>query len=259
MPVFLYKNININYTSTGQGGVIVLLHGFLENISMWKNIIPILSKKNRIIAIDLLGHGDTGNLGYIHSMEDQAEMIKSLLSSLKLRKFTLIGHSMGGYIALAFADLYPNSTKGFCLMNSTSYADSEEKKINRDRAIIAVKQNHKTFIKVSIPQLFSIENRKKLKSEIKLATNECLKTSKQGVIASLEGMKTRIDRTHILQNSNLNILLILGENDPVLDVDIHLKQVNNIKVKTAILPHGHMSHIESKNELIKTLDDFVKS
>ena len=88
-------------------------------------------------------------------MNHQAEMVKAVLNHLKLRKYIFIGHSMGGYIALAFAHLFPVTIKGLCLMNSTALPDSTEKKINRDRAINAVKQNHKTFVRIAIPMLFS--------------------------------------------------------------------------------------------------------
>ncbi|HWS59814.1 MAG TPA: alpha/beta fold hydrolase, partial [Flavobacterium sp.] len=137
MKTTIYKNTKIAYTDQGKGTAIVLLHGFLENQSMWNAYISDFSKKNRVITIDLLGHGATECLGYIHSMEDQADMIHHVLHDLKIRKAVFIGHSMGGYIALAFAELYPDSMKGLVLLNSTSRADSDERKINRDRAIIA--------------------------------------------------------------------------------------------------------------------------
>ena len=164
--IVTYKGISISYSVSGQGKTITLLHGFLEDLTMWDTITPILSKRNRIITIDLLGHGKSENLGYIHTMEEQAEMVKALLKHLKLRKYTFIGHSMGGYISLAFAEIYPDSVKGICLMNSTAEADTKEKKTNRDRAIKAVKHNHKIFVKMSIPNLFSEENRINFKDEI---------------------------------------------------------------------------------------------
>jgi len=112
MPNIIYKNIPINYAFKGKGSAIVLLHGFLENSSMWKGIILGLSKRNKVITVDLFGHGKTENLGYIHTMEEQATMVRSVLKSLNIRKATLIGHSMGGYVALAFAELFPKNTKG---------------------------------------------------------------------------------------------------------------------------------------------------
>ena len=128
MPSFLYKNLNVHYSDQGTGNCIVLLHGFLEDLSMWDKVVEALKKTHRVICIDLLGHGKTENMGYIHTMEAQSNMIKQLLDSLNLNRCTLIGHSMGGYIALAFADMYPEYTSALCLMNSTALADNEEKK-----------------------------------------------------------------------------------------------------------------------------------
>jgi len=258
MPIISYKNTQVTYASTGSGATIVLLHGFLENSSMWNALVPILSKRNRVITIDLFGHGKTKNLGYIHTMEEQATMVRELLKSLNIRKATLIGHSMGGYIALAFANLFPKNTKGICLMNSTAYPDTAEKKINRDRAIEVVKQNHQTFVRISIPQLFSEENRVLLKAEIKAVTNEALKTSKQGIIAALEGMKIRKDRTHLLKKGSYKKLLILGKNDTVLNFKEHKKQIENTNTKLIALSQGHISHIENNIELTKALVNFIK-
>ncbi len=140
MKTTIYKNTKITYTDQGKGTAVVLLHGFYENKEMWNAFVPEFSKKHRIITIDLLGHGQTECLGYVHSMEDQADMVHHVLHELKIRKAVLVGHSMGGYIALAFAELYPDAMKGLVLLNSTSRADSDERKANRDRAIIAVKQ-----------------------------------------------------------------------------------------------------------------------
>ncbi len=140
MKTLHYKNTSIAFTDTGKGTAIVLLHGFLENQSMWNALVPVLSQKYRVITIDLLGHGQTEPMGYIQTMEDNADAVHEVLSSLRLRKAVFIGHSMGGYVALAYAELYPESVKGFVLLNSTAKEDSPERKTNRDRAIIAVKK-----------------------------------------------------------------------------------------------------------------------
>ena len=159
MNQLIYKNTKISYTDQGKGSVVVLLHGFLENSTMWNAFVPVIDKRNRVITIDLLGHGTTDCIGYVHSMEDQADMVHAVLQHLKIRKAILIGHSMGGYVALAFAELYPENIKGLVLLNSTSRADNEERKTNRDRAIKAVKQNYTAFVRMSIANLFSEKNR----------------------------------------------------------------------------------------------------
>lgn len=254
----IYKDISIHYTDSGKGAVVVLLHGFLENLSMWDFIVGELSEKYRVFAIDLLGHGATDNLGYIHTMEDQADMIYSILRENKIRKATFIGHSMGGYVSLAFAELYPDYIKKLILLNSTSSADAPEKKINRDRAIQAVKQNFTTFVKMSITNLFSEKNRQRLSKEIEDVKSQALQTSLQGVVAALEGMKVRNDREVMLHFAPYPIMLVLGTDDPVLDFEISKKQVEDTAVEFVVLDGGHMSHLENTQELCTNIISFLK-
>lgn len=258
MKQTFFKNTKINYTDSGKGTVVVLLHGFLENLSMWNDYIDSFSKKNRVIAIDLLGHGATDCLGYVHSMEDQADMVHHVLHELKIRKAIIIGHSMGGYIALAFTELYPDYMKGLVLLNSTARADSDERKSNRDRAILAVKQNYTAFVRLSIANLFSEENREKLVNEIEKVRNEAVKTPLQGIVAALEGMKIRKDREVLFHFTDFPKLLILGKKDPVLDFEESKTQIENTKVEFFSFEDGHMTHIENQTELKPVLLNFLK-
>jgi len=254
----LYKNTSVNFNIQGSGTAIVLLHGFLENSSMWNSVSSALSKKFKIICIDLLGHGATENHGYIHTMESQAKMVKAVLDHLNLRRYIIIGHSMGGYVALDFSQLFPSNVKGLCLMNSTALPDSAEKKTNRDRAIAAVKQNHKTFVRIAIPMLFSEKNRTIFSSEIKKIINEALQISPQGIIASLEGMKIRSNLTSIYNTAIFPIQMIVGKQDPALEYTTLITQTKNTKVNVVEFPDGHMSHIENKTALIQAIIKFVK-
>ena len=225
---------------------------------MWEAFVPELSKKYRIITIDLLGHGNSESLGYVHSMEDNADVVYAVLSELRLRKAIFVGHSMGGYVALAFAELYPEAVKGLVLLNSTSRADSEERKANRDRAIKAVKQNYSNFVRLSIANLFSENNRERLATEIEQVKEEALKTPLQGIVASLEGMKIRKDREVLLHFSPYPMLLILGEKDPVLNYQETIEQIEGTKVSLKTFPDGHMSTIENQAELKGVLSGFFK-
>ena len=236
----------------------VLLHGFLENKTMWDKYVSALSKNHRVITIDLLGHGETECLGYVHTMEDQADMIFAVLISLRIRKIVLVGHSMGGYVALAFAELYPDYVKGLFLLNSSSRADSDERKINRDRAIKAVKQNHTNFVRISITNLFSEDNREVLAKEIEKVKLQALKTPLQGIVASLEGMKIRKDREVLLHFAPFPIQLVLGKKDGVLIYDDTVDQIEGTKVELTTFPDGHMSHIENEKELKIVLLEFLK-
>ena len=225
---------------------------------MWNAFVLEFSKKYRIITIDLLGHGKSESLGYVHAMEDNADVVHFILSELRLRKAVFVGHSMGGYVALAFAELYPEFMKGLVLLNSTSRADSEEKKLNRDRAIKAVKQNYTNFVRLSISNLFSENNREILASEIEYVKKEAIKTPLQGIVASLEGMKIRKDREVLLHFSTYPIMLILGKKDPVLNYEESIEQAEGTKVELVTFPDGHMSSIENRDELMLVLSAFFK-
>lgn len=259
MKNILYKNTQISYSDTGKGTAVVLLHGFLENKTMWDAFIPELSKKNRIITIDLLGHGETESLGYIQTMEENADVVYDVLSKLRIRKAILVGHSMGGYVALAFAELYPEKMKGLVLLNSTSKEDSPERKKNRDRAIKAVKKDYETFIRLSIANLFSEDNREILSNEIEGVKIQAIKTPLQGIVASLEGMKARKEREFLLHTTTYPKLLILGKKDPVLNYEENLEQIKNTDVELTTFPDGHMSSIENQAELLTVLTSFIKN
>ncbi|KAF2335622.1 alpha/beta fold hydrolase [Flavobacterium daemonense] len=256
MKTLLYKNTKISYSDSGTGNAIVLLHGFLENKKMWKDYVAFFSQKYRVIAIDLLGHGESDCLGYVHEMEENANAVNEVLENLKIEKAIFLGHSMGGYVGLAFAELYPQKIQKLVLLNSTSKEDSAEKKLNRTRAIKAVKQNYVNFVSLAIANLFSENNRIRLADEIEKVKEQALKTPLQGIIASLEGMKIRKDREWLLRENRFPVLLILGKKDPVLNYEDSLSQIEDTTVELISFYDGHMSHIENKDELITVLTDF---
>ncbi|WP_298238682.1 alpha/beta hydrolase [uncultured Algibacter sp.] len=254
-----YKGVNIFYTDNGHGKTVVFLHGFLENSSIWNPFIPELAKNNRIICIDLLGHGKTECMGYIHTMETMAEAVQAVLEHLKIKEAILVGHSMGGYVALAFAEKYLNLTKGIALVNSTSKADSAEKKTNRDRAIAAVKHDYKTFVRIAISNLFNPDKKSSLKKEITTIINNALKTPLQGIIAALEGMKIRKERTDILQNFKHRKMLIASREDPVLNYKSLLEEAKKTGVKVVKFPDGHMSLIENEALFFQNIMYFIEN
>ncbi|KLT69576.1 alpha/beta fold hydrolase [Flavobacterium sp. ABG] len=257
MRNLLYKNTTISYTDNGQGNAIVFLHGFLENKTMWKDYVSFFTDQYRVITIDLLGHGQSDCLGYIHEMEENAHVVQEVLAHLKIEKATILGHSMGGYVGLAFAELYPAAIKKLVLINSTAREDSPEKKTNRSRAIKAVKQNYIAFVSLAIANLFSENNRIKFAKEIERAKLHALKTPLQGIIASLEGMKIRKDRETLLQKNLFPVLLVLGKKDPVLNYEETISQVEDTTAELVSFEDGHMSPIENKEELKIVLSHFL--
>ena len=257
MPGTRYKNHSVHFISEGNGPAVVLLHGFLEDLSMWDDMVHALAQDHRVIRIDLLGHGKTESAGPSHSMEMQAEMVRSVLFELGVTGYSMIGHSMGGYVALAIAELFPQEVRGLVLMNSTSLADTAEKKHNRDRAIEAVRQNHRSFVRIAIPGLFRPSNRNKFAKQIKTLTAISLAMEPNGIIAALEGMKHRPDRSEVFKNIPVPKLMVIGEQDPALELESLLPQSEYPGVKTVIFKDGHMSHIENQSELLNSVLKFL--
>ncbi|OIQ27770.1 MAG: alpha/beta hydrolase [Bacteroidetes bacterium MedPE-SWsnd-G2] len=253
-----YKGVPIFFTDEGKGSAVVLLHGFLESTVMWKDLKAEVIRKNRVICIDLLGHGQSGCLGYIHTMEEMAEAVNAVISHLKIRRLVCVGHSMGGYVGLAFGELYADKLKGLCLMNSTARADSDEKKMNRDRAIVAVKENYKTFVRLAISNLFRPKNRSLMKEEINAVKEEALKTPLQGIIAALEGMKIRNDREILIHFSPFKKMMVIGKKDSVLSFEDVIEQTIGADIDVLKLSDGHMSHIENKEEFTYGILQFIE-
>ena len=253
-----FKNANISFSDQGIGTAVVLIHGFLENATMWKNVIPEISKRNRVVTIDLLGHGKTDCLGYIHTMELFAETIAAVLKELRIRKCILVGHSLGGYIALAFAEKHPQKVKGLCLMNATSNEDTAERKALRLRANKMITSNFRNMVRMSFANLFGPKSKTIFKKEIELAVFEALQTPMQGYIAAQEGMQLRANRNHVLTDNSFKKLLIIGKKDPVLDFETSLNEAKKTNSAIVVFENGHMPHIENKLALNDALKEFMK-
>lgn len=257
----VFKGEHVTFSDTGKGRVVVLLHGFLGSKFIWKNVIEDLSQSYRVVAIDLPGHGATPCFGYAHSMDLMAKCVKAVMDSLRLKKYVIIGHSMGGYAGLAFADLFPDNLKGLCLFHSTAYPDSEEKKQDRLRAINIVRTNKTVYTKSSIRNLFATKNLKYLKNEIAFAGAIAKETSKRGIAAALHGMRDRRGRDIILGLVEYPIMMVIGELDNVLPYAQLLEQSELIKNKQVLyLEHdGHFGFLESPKHCLKELRKFLRT
>lgn len=254
-----FKKVKVAYTDTGKGRVLVLLHGFLGSHAVWDEFVKKLSKRFRVIAIDLPGHGKTPAIAYYHSMELLAQCVKSVLDQVGVRRYVLAGHSMGGYTALAFAELFPENIVGICLFNSTSYADSEAKKKDRERVIRLVKKEHKHYVAEVISSLFAPENVKKHSAEVEKVKQIAGQVSKQSVINSLEGMKERKSRDLILKFAEYPVQFIIGKKDSVIPFESMYAQMGLCKYPFVVMleESGHMGFYESPRETLKELASFT--
>ena len=256
--VYTYKGIEVAYDILGEGDTVVLLHGFLESMHMWQPLISEFKSTHTVVSIDLPGHGSTGCLGYIHTMEDMAEMVMDLMQYLNLPSAKFIGHSMGGYVALALNNARPDMVDGLCLMNSTFSADSPEKKLLRQRSIDMAKTNFDNLVRLSFSNLFAPASRISFKLEFENALSEALKTPVQGYIAAQAGMQLRSDHFESFMNIRGPKALVIGKKDAVVDGSFLKKAVEGTTVSVVELSGGHMSHIEDLYELSYFLLRFIE-
>ena len=256
--ILYHKESPVYYEDEGQGKAVILLHGFIENSTMWSGIKPQLLKSNRVVCIDLLGHGQTDCLGYSHTMSDMAEAVLAVLNHLKIDSYTLIGHSMGGYVALALAEKKPNSVLGLCLMNSTYHADDDKLKALRKKANTMVQTLFESMVRMSVANLFSSDSIITHKKQINKVIEEALKTSPQGYIAGQEGMRLREDKFEFYKNLKAHKLIVMGLKDPVINCERILSETKPTDIKCEELSLGHMSHIENKSELSYILKHFIE-
>jgi pimeloyl-ACP methyl ester carboxylesterase len=255
-----FKSRKIFFHDKGEGSVIVLLHGFTESSGMWKEFSRELSKKYRVICIDLPGHGKSETLDGCHDMDLQAEVVRAVLKKRKIGKCLMVGHSMGGYVTLAFAAKYPEMLCGFSLFHAHCFADSREEQENRARTIRIVNDDKFAFISQFIPQLFPLEVHKKFSRQIDKLIREASGMSKEAVIAALEGLKARPDRVETLLTTTLPVLFILGLKDSKAPLDRLWEMITMPAHSESLILRncGHMGYIEAPDETLAAIKGFAR-
>jgi pimeloyl-ACP methyl ester carboxylesterase len=255
-----FKNSDVAYSDQGEGPCFVLLHGYLETRHIWKGFVEQFPEGFRVIAIDIPGHGESGTWGDNHQMDDLASAVLAVIKSEQLDKVFMVGHSMGGYVVMAFAQLFPERLLGYSLLHSTCFADSEEKRHNRDREISLVLCRKKSqIINLNIPKAFAEENVEMLEIEVERAKNIAHTNSEAGIVAILNGMKDRPDRTPVLEDPELPVLLVGGLKDNYIPKEVFERLVS-------LAPHasvlrlsesGHMGFIEEPESVSRALIQMV--
>lgn len=245
----------------GISEVVVLLHGYCGSSAYWESIVEELEQSVRIIAPDARGHGRSSAPNEeVYTMEMYAEDIAELLIKLQIHNAVLLGHSLGGYITLAFAEKYAKKLSGFGLIHSTALPDSDAAKENRDKAVAALEQNGvQSFVDGLIPKLFAPANVEALQGEVERGKRIGYGTALQGAIATAKGMKARPDRKHIIEQAELPVLLVAGVNDKVIPLESAFAAVNGSTTKVELGSSGHMGMVEQPKELITAIVSFVNS
>lgn len=251
-----FRNKPIRYKVEGKGPIVVLLHGYLESLEIWNEFSSDLAKNCRVVSIDLPGHGKSGVIAKEHTMELLAQAIKNVMEHLKIDKCFMVGHSLGGYVTLAFLELFPECLSGFSLFHSHPLADSNEAIKNRKREIKLVENKKQDLIyTVNIPKTFATDNLEKFSKQVNYAKNIAASLKGEGIIVLLKGMIKRPDRSEILSATSLPFLWILGEKDNYIPYDIMIKKIKLPKYGKLITLQnsGHMGFIEEKERSLEAI------
>lgn len=239
---------------------VVLLHGYLENMLVWEEFIPLIYKQVRVVILDIPGHGISEVKGAVHTMDYLSDVVAAALDSLGIEKAYFVGHSMGGYLSLAVCERHPEKVAGLVLLHSTPNADSEEKKKNREREISLVKSGKKELLAKVAPEAgFAVDNRRRCQPYIEDLTEVVHLTEDDGIIALLGGMMGRKDQNDMLRQLAVPQLFILGKKDEYITLPVAEAMVAAHPQAEVVWMEnsGHMSFIEEPELCAKVLLDFV--
>lgn len=255
----VYEGGKIYYSDKGQGEAVILLHGYLESSEIWDNFARKLAHNFRIISVDLPGHGLSKVYGDCHTMEFMASAIKGLTDCLQLKRIFLTGHSMGGYVTLAFLELYPGMLGGYCLFHSHPFADSSETLRKRENEIRMVRSGKKYLLYPdNIARMYATSNFEKFGEQIQRSKDIASTVRDEGIIAVLNGMMARPPRVSVMEEGRVPGLWILGSMDKIIDAGAVMKQVRlPANASVAILKNsGHMGFIEEEELSARILTGF---
>jgi len=251
-----YEGQDLFYKIEGQGAPVVLLHGFLENHSMWKGITPVLIKMGcQVVSIDLPCHGNSRFFGEECSMIYMAKGVAAIFNQENIQNPHLFGHSMGGYVGLELLKMRPIQ---LTLVHSNFWEDTPTKKKDRNRVIEIVENNKNRFVREAIPNLFAPENRDKNQSQITTLIEQACQIPAYEIQASTAGMRDRNDNSMLLETNP--IAIIHGENDPIIPTEklvAALNEVSNPSPYFLIKDCGHMSIWEASETLIKSMNKLI--
>lgn len=263
--VFSQGQDAIHYRRCGKGPLLLLLHGFGEDSRVFDAQVAALEQDYSLVIPDIPGSGNSPYSDtWCLSIDRMATAMHDLMEhTAEGEAFAVVGHSMGGYIALAMAEQQPSRLLGLGLLHSTAFADGPEKKIMRQKAIEFIREKGGyTFLKTAIPGLFApaFLAAPQHQARVNTLTEASKAFSEQALIAYYTSMMERPDRTHVLAGLQVPALFIVGRHDqatPLTDLlkQVHLPADAEIHIISDI---GHMGMIESPDEISRILSGFMR-
>lgn len=259
--IHLFEGHKINYNDSGDGFPVVLLHGYLESSEVWNGFEVKLASEFRVISIDLPGHGESDIIGETQTMEMMAEVVRDVLLKLGLQKVIIVGHSLGGYVTLAFLEHFPEYLSGYCLFHSQPLADSIEVVKNRNREINLVQRGMKDrMYPGNVLKMFATSNIEIFSEAITRSKEISSKIPGEGIISVLRGMISRPSRVDLMEKGIVPCLWILGSMDNYIPCDEIQNKVKLPENATLVVlqKSGHMGFIEEEKISLLVISEFVK-
>jgi pimeloyl-ACP methyl ester carboxylesterase len=255
-----YLNKEIVFKHIGKGPAITLLHGYLESKEIWNEFALELAKKFSVCLIDLPGHGKSASFFPMNTMEIMAESVNAVLNFLNIEKTFLIGHSMGGYAALAFAEKYPNKLWAFSLFHSAPFADNQEKKQNRYREIKLLNEGKKELIySAHFPKIFAPANVEQFADDIENAKQIAALLPPENIVATLKGLKDRKDRTQVMNDLKVPFIFFAGKFDQFIPYDLRKMLPYPLQYHIVELENsGHIGFIEELSKSVNAINTIAK-
>ena len=259
MPAIEYQQRKVFYQVEGKGFPLVLLHGFCEDHRVWDELVEQLDL-GRILRIDLPGFGQSAPLER-GSIDDFAAGVKAVLDELRIDRCVMVGHSMGGYTTLAFAERYPEYLAGWGLFHSHPFADTEVTRINRAKSREFIQRNGSIpYVKQLFPKLFPpsfLTSQRYISDRL---THWASQFPTEGIQGGLEAMAKRPDRTDVLRHSEVPVLFILGDQDELIPfhqqlAQTHLPDIAQIHVFPKV---GHMGLLEAPKKGAAAIQQFYQ-
>jgi pimeloyl-ACP methyl ester carboxylesterase len=249
------------YLDEGNGPVIFLLHGFGEDSLIWKYLIPELVGTYRVISPDWPGCGQSSTADTVFSIEQMADFIKNIMAAENIEDAAILGHSMGGYTAMAFAKKYPEALKAIGMIHSSALADDEQKKENRRKSIRLILDGGKeVFLKAMIPNLYAQRAVNAGIPEQEGHLTMAMQISSTHLAAYYQAMIEREDTTEVLKKCSVPVLFIIGREDqaaPLVQVlpQTLLAAINDVHI---LEETAHTGMFEAKDEIKTIINRFLK-
>ncbi|AHM61918.1 alpha/beta hydrolase fold protein [Flammeovirgaceae bacterium 311] len=240
---------------------LILLHGFCETHRLWDRFRQALGQQTRVLCPDLPGFGQSSSLPDGFTLSDVAHRLAAWLEQLHISKCILIGHSLGGYVALAILEQYPRLVAGIGLFHSTAYADSPQKRRSRNNVIDFVeKHGVQVFTTSFVPQLFYHTNRRRLKELVDAVVADASATPQHTLISYTHAMQQRPNRLPVLEQWGGPTLYVIGEKDTSVSLEDSLRQLESLPLADAHILHdtGHMGMLEKEEQSLQIVKDFLE-